>query len=168
MGLITILENGREDFLDATRDISPLHASAKPAPAAWSVLECIEHVVAVEERHLDWISNGTSIAPRRNTEKEMRLFGIIRSRFTRIEAPDVVRPCGRFRNMPDALAGFGAARDRSVQMVQEHGDGLYSIGAQHPYFGILNGAELIHLIDGHARRHAEQIRETCEALLTLR
>jgi len=31
-------------------------------------------------------------------------------------------------------------------------------------FGSMNGAELIHLIDGHARRHADQIRETCEAL----
>jgi hypothetical protein len=28
----------------------------------------------------------------------------------------------------------------------------------------LNGPELVHLIDGHARRHADQIRETCAAL----
>jgi hypothetical protein len=37
---------------------------------------------------------------------------------------------------------------------------LYSIGAKHPYFGNVNGVEIVRLIDGHASRHAEQIRET--------
>jgi len=166
MGLIAILEAGRRDFLDAAREISPEQASAKPAPNSWSVLECIEHVTAVEDRYLSWISSGTAVAPHRNSEKEMRLFMTIRNRLTKVEAPDVVRPRGRFGTLAAALAEFEAVRDRSVQLVQERGDALYSIGAKHPYFGKVNGAELIQLIDGHARRHADQIRETGEALLT--
>jgi len=51
-------------------------------------------------------------------------------------------------------------RDRSAVMA--HRDDLYSIGATHPDFGALNGGEWIQLIDGHARRHADQIREICE------
>ena len=163
MGLVAILEAGRRDFLDATRDISPERASAKPCPESWSVLECIEHVATVEDRYLGWISSGSAVAPRRNAEKEMRLFTIIRSRLTKIEASEVVRPRGRFETLAAALAEFNAVRDRCVQVVQERGEGLYSIGTKHPYFGNLNGAELVHLIDGHARRHADQIRETCEA-----
>jgi hypothetical protein len=85
---------------------------------------------------------------------------------TKVEAPDAVRPRGRFGTLDTALAEFQAVRDHSVQLVEERGDALYSIGAEHPYFGKVNGAELIQLIDGHARRHAEQIRETREAFLT--
>ena len=154
MGLISILEAGRRDLLEATRGISPEQASGKPTPKSWSVLECIEHVVVVEDRFFSWISNGTSVTPQRNDENEIRLFTMIRNRFSKIEAPEVVHPQGRFETLAAALAGFQAVRDRSVQVVQERGDLLYSIGTAHPRFGKMNGAELIHLIDGHARRHA--------------
>lgn len=164
MSLITILETGRRDFLEATRDISPEQASGKPAPGSWSVLECIEHVVVVEGRFLGWIANGTAIAPQRSEEKEIRLSTSIRNRTAKVQAPAAVHPQGRFETLAAALAEFEAVRDRSVQLVQERGDLLYSIGVTHSRFGNMNAAELIHLIDGHARRHAEQIRETCEAL----
>lgn len=164
MSLITILEAGRRDFLEAARDIPPERASGKPTAKSWSVLECIEHVVVVENRFLDWISNGTAIAPQRSEEKEIRLFTSIRNRMTKVEAPEVVRPQGRFETLAAALSEFEAVRDRSVQVVKERGDLLYSIGVTHSRFGNMNAAELIHVIDGHARRHAEQIRETSEAL----
>jgi hypothetical protein len=164
MDLIAILEAGRRDFLEATSEISLEQASAKPAHKCWSVLECIEHVIVVEDRYVGWISNGTTIAPQRDTDKELRLFTIIRSRLTKVESPEVLRPRGRFASLSTALAEFEAIRNRSIQVVQERGDALYSIGVKHPAFGKLNGAEMVHLLDGHARRHADQIRETCEAL----
>ena len=163
MGLASILEQGRRDFLDATGKISAERACTKPSPNSWSVLECIEHVAAVEERYLSWISSGMEVTPRRDFEKEMRLFTTIRSRLTKVGAPDAVQPRGRFGTLTAALAEFQAVRDRSVQLVEGRGDALYSIGVKHPYFGNVNGAELIQLIDGHARRHADQIREICEA-----
>jgi len=164
VGLVSILEAGRRDFLEATRDISPEQASVKTASDSWSVLECIEHVIVVEGRFLGWITSGTPVVPERNDDKEIRLFTMIRNRLTKVEAPEVICPQGRFKTLAAALADFNAARDRTVQEVLERGDSLYSIGAAHPRFGKLNGAELIQLIDGHARRHADQIRETCEAL----
>ncbi len=162
MSLISILEAGRRDFLSATQDIVAAQASAKPALGAWSVLECIEHVVTVEGRYLDWIADGTSITPQRDAEKEMRLFTMIRSRLTKVKTPEVFSPLGRFDSLAAVLAEFKTIRDRSVQVVQERGEGLYAIGARHPRFGEMNGVELVHLIDGHARRHADQIREICE------
>jgi hypothetical protein len=164
MSLISILEAGRRDFLEATRNISPEQASGKPTPKSWSVLECIEHVAVVEDRFLGWISNGTAVTPERSDEKAIRLFTMVTNRTSKFEAPEVVHPRGRFETLAAALAEFEAVRDRSVQMVRERGDSLYSIGTTHPRFGNMNAAELIHLIDGHARRHADQIRETCEAL----
>jgi uncharacterized protein YjbI with pentapeptide repeats len=164
MGLIAILEASRLDFLDATRNISPEQASAKPHPGRWSVLECIEHVAAVEDRYVTWIENGAPSTPRPDAEKEIRLFTMLRSRLTKVEAPEISRPHGRFRALDEALAEFQAMRDRTVQLVRKQGHNLYAITVKHPYFGKLNGVEMIQVIDAHGRRHADQIRENCETL----
>jgi hypothetical protein len=128
------------------------------------VLECIEHVVIVENRFLGWIANGPAIAPQPSAEKETSISARVRDRTTKAEAPEAVRPQGRFHTLAEALAEFEAVRERSIQTVQERGGQLYSVGATHARFGEMNGAEVICLIDGHARRHAAQIRETCAAL----
>ena len=123
MGFIEILEAGRRDFLDATRDISREQASAKPTPNSWSVLECIEHVAAVEDRYLSWISKGSAVAAKRDSEKEMRLFTTIRNRLTKVEAPDLFHPRGRFGTLSEALSEFGAVRDRSGNSTGVRPDG---------------------------------------------
>lgn len=162
MSLVSILEAGRRDFLDATRGVSRQQAATKPPDEGWSVLECIEHVVTVEKRYLGWIASGTVIEPRRDAEREMRLFTAIRNRLTKIETPEALRPRGRFATLLAALAEFNAVRDQSVRVAEERGDAIYAIGAKHPHFGNMNGAELLQLVDGHARRHADQIREASE------
>jgi hypothetical protein len=159
MSLVSILEAGRRDFLEATSGIEP---NVKPR-AGWSALECVEHVVIVEERYLEWIRSAKEIPPARDAAKELRLFSMVRSRLTKVEAPEVFRPRGRFTTVAGSLAAFDIVRGRIVQEVRERGEAMFAVGIQHPRFGRLNGAELIQLVDGHSRRHADQIREIIEA-----
>jgi uncharacterized damage-inducible protein DinB len=155
MRLKSILEAGRQDFLDAVDSASPADAP----DLSWSVLEIIEHVVLVENRYLDWLDNAAPAKDNRDADRELRLFLTIRNREQKRQAPDPVWPQGRFKTLAEALAAFRKARERSLQAVEDRGESLWSIRATHPFFGELNGAELLQLIDGHARRHAEQIRE---------
>lgn len=158
MNLVSILQAGRRDFLEATSDIA---VGVRPRNG-WSVLECIEHVVTVEDRYLEWLSTAKEIEPFRDAEKELRLFAAARSRLTKVETPEPFRPSGRFAMIEDALAAFAALRDRGISLVRERGDGLYGMGVRHPRWGDLNGAECVQLMDAHARRHADQIREIVE------
>ena len=75
------------------------------------------------------------------------------------EAPEPVRPSGRYKDLSSALQEFEKVRDRTIEVVRERGDSLYAIGAKHRFFGDVNAVELLHLLDGHTRRHADQIRE---------
>ena len=84
----------------------------------------------------------------------MRLFLMIRNRDQKRQAADAVWPSGRLNTLEEAVAAFNEVRDRAVAMVDES---LYSRGVNHPFFGRVNGAELMQLVDGHARRHAEQL-----------
>src|SRR5579863_3966488 len=101
MSLVGILEAGRQDLLDAVRDVSNEQALAKPDPGQWSILECIEHVIAVEDRYLGWISSGSAYAPQRDPDRELRLFTIVRSRLTKVKAVTAVCPRGRFDSLSD-------------------------------------------------------------------
>jgi len=83
----------------------------------------------------------------------------VTDRSVKAQAPEAVRPTGRFSTIAEALTAFQAARDQSVQMARERGTELYLVGAEHPRFGPLNGIEVLYLMAGHARRHAAQIRE---------
>jgi hypothetical protein len=162
MSLHSILEAGRRDFVAAISEVPADRTSAKPASGGWSVLECIEHVVTVENRYLEWLENGAEITPQRDSEKELRLLSIMRSRLNKVQTPDPMRPVGRFADLEASLAAFHAVRDRSVAIARAGGEALYAVGARHPFFGDVNGVELINMIDGHTRRHAEQIRETLD------
>jgi hypothetical protein len=158
MSLTSILEAGRRDLLDATAGLT---GDIRPS-AGWSVFECIEHVIIAEERYLSWLAEGKPIAPQRDSEKELRLFSTMRSRLTKVQTPEPFLPKGRFDSLAEALAAFTEVRDRSVAAVLGLGAGIYSVAVRHPRFGDMNGAELVNLMDGHARRHAEQIREIVE------
>ena len=163
MRLSAALEAGRRDVIDAALRVPPKHGCVRPSPKRWSAAECVEHVAIFEERYLRWILQGTDVEPRPDSNREMRLFSIMRSRLTPVETPDALRPSGRFDTLSDALAEFERVRKSTIALVEERGEKLYSVSSIHPYFGKVNGVELIQMIDAHARRHADQIREIGES-----
>ncbi len=167
MNLVEALESGREDFLDAVRGLTETAAKTKPSPERWSVLDCVEHVVVVEERFIGWLDAGSAAVKDADPQNETRLLTMLTDRSSKLTAPEAVVPTGRFRSLDEAVTSFGAARERSLRIVKQRGDKLYSVGAKHLRLGDLNGVEIVHLIAGHARRHASQIRETRAALGTL-
>ena len=159
--LIALLEEGRQDVLVSVRDLSDEQAATKPALDRWSVLECLEHIVAVEDRFLGWLTTGeVQQTPQRDTEKEGRLFGMITDRSTKVQAPEAVVPTGRFTSLAAAVDAFNEARNRTAQIARARGTELYAVKVAHARFGEMNGSELMHLLTGHARRHASQILET--------
>ncbi len=161
--LLAVLEDGRADVLGALEGLSDVQALAKPAPERWSPLECMEHIVTVEDRFLGWIATGSVIEPVQDDEKAAKLFGMVTNRSTKAQAPEAVHPTGQFRTVAEAVEAFNAARDRSVQVVKARSTELLGVGVKHPRFGEMNAAELVHLIAGHACRHAAQIREAVQA-----
>jgi len=50
--LVSILEAGRRDLLEAASGISTSSAGQRTRLGAWTPLEVIEHVVIVEDRYL--------------------------------------------------------------------------------------------------------------------
>ena len=163
--VIAALEEGRADLFAAVDGLSDAQAVMRPAGNRWSALEIVEHLVIVEARFQGWINAGKELdAPLPDRDKEASLTNRVTDRTMKADAPEAVRPAGRFTTLAEGQDAFRKARDESVRMAQERGAELYSVGAEHPRFGPLNGIEVLYLLAGHGRRHATQIRENRVAL----
>lgn len=163
--IVQVLENSREDFNTAVAGLAESQASINPQAGRWSVLECVEHVTVVEERFLGRIENSERLdAPPVNKQREAELTSRVTNRAERAQAPEFVQPTGRYATLTDALQEFNAVRTRTIRFAEQQGADLYQLSTTHQRFGDLNGAELLILIAGHSRRHAEQIREVRTAL----
>ena len=162
--ILRVLEDGRREF-NAAAAVSESQATASPAPGRWSVLEIVEHVGTVEDRFLGWLQRSETMeTPRVDPQREADLAVRVRYRTNRAEAPEVVRPADRFTSLAESLEYFNAARARTIRFADERASDLYSLAADHPRFGALNGIELMVLMAGHALRHADQIREARAAV----
>jgi hypothetical protein len=163
--IVDDLERSRQEFLAAVAGLPESQAKVRPDPDRWSVLDCVEHVTAVEERFLGFLGAAEKLdTPRIDKEKEAGLLARVPDRSTRAKSPEAVLPTGRFQTLADALDQFNAGRARSVQFAEDRFDDLYFLSSTHPRFGAMNGVEFLIIIAGHCRRHAEQIRETRSAL----
>jgi len=163
--IIENLERSRQEFIATLAGLSESQAKARPDPERWSVLDCVEHVATVEERFQGWLNAAKKLdAPRIDKDKEAGLLARVPDRSTRVKAPEAVVPAGRFTTLEQALEQFNAGRTRSIQFAEDRCDDLYCLASEHPRFGPVNGVELLIIIAGHSRRHAEQIREARAAL----
>ena len=158
--LMQLLRESAADFNRAVEEAGACDPSAAPSADCWSVLQCIEHVVAVEERFFDKLQTAERTGTgQSDAQRETGLAARITNRSTKAVAPEWVQPTGRYATLEEAVAQFNAARERTMRYAQEHSDELYLVSLDHPRFGRLNGVELLVLMAGHAERHAQQIRE---------
>jgi hypothetical protein len=163
--ILQILESSREDFNAAAGGVAESQATVRPEAGRWSILECVEHVTSVEERFLGRLEQAPRLeTPRVDKQKEAELLQRVTNRANRAEAPEPVRPVGRFKSLSQALDQFNAGRSRTMRFAEGRAADLYWLSTDHPRFGSMNGTEFLMIIAGHARRHAEQIREVRVAL----
>jgi uncharacterized damage-inducible protein DinB len=158
--IVQILENGRQEFLEAASGLTEADAQAHPQAGRWSVLECVEHVTVVEEIFLGRIENAAREgAPPVDKQHEADLASRIKDRSNRAQAPEIARPTGRYPNLSDALEAFKTVRARTIRFAEQNSADLYSRAGSHPRFGPLNGIEFLVMMNAHVLRHGSQIRE---------
>jgi hypothetical protein len=160
--LLTILDEGRDAFLQAVSGLTDDMARRNPGPDRWSVLECVEHVAVAEEYMLLQLQNATPAEPVINATREYAIKKRAGVRTTRVEAPDAAKPIGRFSSVTNAVEHFLACRQRTIQLVRAAED-LRALSTTHPIIGPVNGYEMLLMMAMHPRRHALQIAEITNA-----
>jgi len=143
--------------------LTPEQWSFHPGEARWSIAECLEHVMRVENRIVGLIGKKLEGPPEsakdHALEKDAVIAKMVPDRTTRREAPEPARPIGQWPDTAELLAEFQKTRARTAQFVADTEGDLRSHSIPHPAFGDLDCYQWLLVLGLHGERHARQIEE---------
>jgi DinB superfamily len=162
---IRMLKESRQGFLKAIEGLSPAQWAFKPAPDRWSIQECAEHIVTVEQVVQGKVITTALAGPReplRRSEVKVTdgfILAALPDRSHKVQAPDTVAPKGRLTTQEAVLTAFGDCRKALGEQIETSPlDWRTRFGA-HPFFGTLDLYQWVLLSSGHTARHTLQIEE---------
>ena len=136
-----------------------------PDHRTWSASQIAEHLVLMDETAAQLLGERFNLleALSFTDEKRVRKDAMIPiatvDRQTRIEAPERIRPTGRFANRAACVAAFTAARDALVTVVRTSSVDYRERGRAHPLLGMFDGVQWMIFVVAHTSRHLAQLAE---------
>ena len=159
------LEVSQRVFLEATRGLSTAQWAFQREPDCWSPAHCAEHIAIVEGGVLQRVFPKALSEPadpaKRSTLKysDAAVQRLGRDRANKLNAPERVRPSGRFGSPDETVRKVAEVRVQTKGFVQSTQDDLRNHFAEHPVFGTLDLYQWVLLVSVHMVRHSEQINE---------
>lgn len=155
----------RDNFLKSIAGLSQKQWTFKPAPDRWSVAEVAEHI-AISESTLSGLVQQKIMQSPATPEKREQVKGKdqmilerLPDRSHKAQAPEFLRPTGRWATEADLTKAFEDSRKTTMDYIRTTNDDLRDHFFDHPVFGTLDGYQWLLLISGHSARHTEQIEE---------
>jgi len=91
--------------------------------------------------------------------KDELILQKVPDRSHKAQAPEFLRPTGRWASEAELTKAFDDARAANIQYIRTTNDDLRDHFFDHPAFGTLDGYQWLLLISAHSARHTEQIEE---------
>lgn len=163
------LEDSKQAFLASVKGLSEAQLRFKPAPDRWSIAEVGEHIVVAEERLYGMITEKLVRTPTppellaQVQHDDSRITTAVADRSHKMQAPEMLKPTGRFPTGAAVVAAFEQARSKSLAFAQTTQDDLRGHAAPHPVLKALDGYQWLLLLSSHCARHTAQIEEVKSA-----
>ena len=162
---VTYLEQTKADWLKATAGLTIEQWRFKPAPDAWGIGECAEHITVVEARLLGMIQK-MNARPDDSPEelakadgKEALIVERVGGRAGKAVAPEAVRPGNRFPEREQCMREFETLRDRTIEYARSTEDRLRLHLFPHFALGPLDGYQWLLFLAAHSERHLKQVEQ---------
>jgi uncharacterized damage-inducible protein DinB len=154
----------RDNFLKSIAGLSQKQWTFKPAPDRWSVAEVAEHIAVSESTIFGLVQKTmqSPAAPEKREQvkgKDQMILQRLPDRSHKAQAPERLRPTGRWATEADLTKAFEDSRKGTMDYIRTTNDDLRDHFFDHPVFGTLDAYQWLLLISGHSARHTEQIEE---------
>src|SRR5580700_8867735 len=159
------LQATHDAFLKSIAGLSEKQWRFKPAPDRWSVAEVAEHITVSETTIMGLIQKQvmqSPAAPEKRAEvkgKDQMILERMPDRSHKAQAPEMLRPTGRWATEAELTKAFEETRKATVDYVRTTNDDLRDHFFDHPAFGTMDGYQWLLLLAGHSQRHTAQIEE---------
>lgn len=155
----------RDNFLKSIAGLSQKQWTFKPAPDRWSVAEVAEHITISESTIFGIVQNkvmSSPAAPEKREQvkgKDEIILERVPDRSHKVQAPEILRPTGRWPAQADLTKTFEASRAATIEYIRTTKDDLRDHFFDHPVLGTIDGYQWLLLISAHSARHTAQIEE---------
>lgn len=155
-------------LLKDLKGLSAAQLNWKVDSTRWSIAQCTEHIAVSESYILGWIQMALKqpATPEKKSEVKMttdQLIAMMIDRSHKAQAPEPLKPSGRFGTTQDAIKAYTDRRDSTITYIQTTQDDLTNHFITHPVFGTLDTYQGLILLAAHSVRHTEQIEEVMAA-----
>ncbi|MGB2606226.1 MAG: DinB family protein [Candidatus Sulfotelmatobacter sp.] len=158
-------ETTRDNFLKSIAGLSQAQWTFKPAPDRWSVAEVAEHITVSESTLLGLVQKQIMTSPATPDKREQvkgkdeLILQKVPDRSHKAQAPEFLRPTGRWATEGDLTKAFEESRKATMDYVRTTDDDLRDHFFDHPMLGTMDGYQWLLLISAHSARHTAQIEE---------
>lgn len=160
---VKYLEETRDKFLASIEGLSEAQWRYKPAPGRWSVAEVAEHIALSEGLILqlvtDRVMKTPAARPPAGSATDEAVVKVIADRSGKAQAPEVLKPTGRWAAREDLTKDFLAGRGDTIAYVKGTQDDLRAHSAPHPALKTIDAYQWVLLLAAHSARHTAQIEE---------
>jgi hypothetical protein len=151
-------------LLKDLKGLSVAQLSWKADSTRWSIAQCTEHIALAESMIWGWIQMTLKqpANPEKKSEVKMttdQLIGAMIDRSHKAQAPEPLKPSGKFADNQAAINAYLSRRDSTIAYIQTTQDDLKNHYLTHPAFGTLDLYNGLILLAAHSVRHTEQIEE---------
>lgn len=158
------LAQTQKTLLKEVKGLSDAQLAFRSAPDRWSIAECIEHIALTEAGLFQVVQGGLQqpAEPAKRAEIKVsneEIIARLTNRTGKAQAPEFLKPTGRFGATAAALAAFQQRREASIAYVRETEDDLRNHFAFHPVTGVIDCYQMLILTAAHQMRHTLQIQE---------
>jgi len=162
--LLKYMKETRQNFLNSVKGLSEAQLNFKSAPDKWSVKEVSEHITLAEdflgESAVKVMSVPASDKKSQVHDNESQFIATLTDRSKKFQAPDPLKPTGKWATEADTLKVFKASREKYIDWVKKTPEKDLRAHVQASPLGIeLDAHEWILFMVGHTARHTKQIEE---------
>jgi DinB superfamily len=164
--ILRLIAESDEALVAAVAGLADEGARRRPEAERWSVLECVEHVILVEDGVFGSISvrSTPGAPPSAEPRREGQILRGMTNRERKFPAPAHAEPTGRYSSLAEALQEFRKRRARTVAYVEQYQDEPRDRTTLHPVIGPVSCQEMFLVLALHPARHALQIHEVRKSL----
>jgi hypothetical protein len=162
---IEYLKQTQKDFLAATEGLSDAQWKFKAGPDRWSIAEVSEHIAVTEQTIWEMVNGKimkSPAAPEKRAEvkgKDETIMKMIPDRSRKAQAPEMLKPTGRWATRAALVKEFESSRDKEIAYLAETKDDLRSHFGDHPLLKTMDAYQWLLLNAAHCKRHTAQILE---------
>jgi uncharacterized damage-inducible protein DinB len=159
------LQRTHDKFLQSIAGLSEKQWAFKPGPDRWSVAEVAEHITVAESALLGLVQKQLMMSPAAPEKREQVkgkdeiILQRVPDRSHKAQAPEFLRPTGRWATEADLTKAFEENRKATMDYVRTTNDDLRDHFFDHPALGTMDGYQWLLLISAHSERHTAQIEE---------